>query len=166
MQIVTRRIEELIPHPKNYRQHPPNQVAALADSLRIHGQPKPVVITAENVILAGHGLVEAATLAGITTLECSVYAGQHPDAYVIADNHTAETSVDDTHALVELLRELSEAEVDPRATGYDEDEIAALLKQFDDATPPAFTPATEQEQGRLDEKKTITCPECGHAFTA
>ena len=31
--------------------------------------------------------------------------------------------------------------------------------------PPNFAPGTEADQGRLDEKKPITCPECGHVFT-
>jgi hypothetical protein len=30
---------------------------------------------------------------------------------------------------------------------------------------PDFAPGTEAEQGRLDEKKPIKCPECGHEFT-
>lgn len=30
---------------------------------------------------------------------------------------------------------------------------------------PDFNPATEEEQGKLDEKKKIECPECGHEFT-
>lgn len=30
---------------------------------------------------------------------------------------------------------------------------------------PDFSPATEEQQGRLDEKKKIECPECGHEFT-
>lgn len=32
-------------------------------------------------------------------------------------------------------------------------------------SPPDFQPGTEADQGRLDEKKPITCPECGHVFT-
>ena len=30
---------------------------------------------------------------------------------------------------------------------------------------PDFSPGTEEQQGRLDEKKPIICPECGHVFT-
>ena len=29
---------------------------------------------------------------------------------------------------------------------------------------PDFEPVGVQEQGRLDEKKKVTCPECGHEF--
>jgi hypothetical protein len=177
MQIVTRRIEDLIPHPKNYRQHPPNQIATIDESLTHHDQQCPVVIwkggndesgvyLPPNTILKGHGLVQAATAKGWTEIECIVYTRDKPTAFLIIDNHSADTSVDDTHALVELLRELTAADVTPEAIGFDADEITALLQQFDDATPPAFTPASEDEQGHLDKKKTVTCPECGHAFTA
>jgi hypothetical protein len=30
---------------------------------------------------------------------------------------------------------------------------------------PAFSPVGVDEQGRLDQKKPVTCPECGHEFT-
>ena len=30
---------------------------------------------------------------------------------------------------------------------------------------PNFEPGTEEDQGRLDEKKPVKCPECGHEFT-
>ena len=29
---------------------------------------------------------------------------------------------------------------------------------------PDFGPASADEQGRLDKKNPITCPECGHEF--
>lgn len=31
--------------------------------------------------------------------------------------------------------------------------------------PPNFAPGSEDEQGRLDQKKPITCPNCGEEFT-
>jgi ParB-like chromosome segregation protein Spo0J len=31
--------------------------------------------------------------------------------------------------------------------------------------PPNFDPGTEDEQGRLDQKSPVVCPECGHEFT-
>jgi len=32
-------------------------------------------------------------------------------------------------------------------------------------TAPDFQPVGIDEQGRLDQKKPVTCPECGHEFT-
>lgn len=41
---------------------------------------------------------------------------------------------------------------------FDGDDVAALL------SGPDFEPVGEDEQSRLDEKKRIACPECGHEF--
>jgi len=43
-------------------------------------------------------------------------------------------------------------------TGFDEKEIEDLMNQFN--------PVPEDTQPRLDEKKKVTCPECGCEFTA
>ena len=40
----------------------------------------------------------------------------------------------------------------------DSDELASLLEA------PDFEPVAEDEQSRLDQKKTVCCPECGHEF--
>jgi hypothetical protein len=40
------------------------------------------------------------------------------------------------------------------------------ITYFIDSSAPTFSPGTAEEQGRLDEKKQITCPECGHEFSA
>ena len=31
--------------------------------------------------------------------------------------------------------------------------------------PPDFAPVAADEQGRLDQKATVKCPDCGHEFT-
>ena len=43
---------------------------------------------------------------------------------------------------------------------------AMLAKLGEDAGiyPPDFMPVDMSEQPRLDEKKRVTCPECGHEF--
>lgn len=33
-----------------------------------------------------------------------------------------------------------------------------------DDLSPSFNPADEEDQGRLDEKEPVECPECGHSF--
>ena len=44
-------------------------------------------------------------------------------------------------------------------TSLDADDVAALLDG------PDFEPVAADDQSRLDEKKSVSCPECGHAFT-
>ena len=81
-----REIAALHPHPLNYRRHPEHQLAILRESLRVHGQQKPVVITPDGTILAGHGLVEAAKLEGWETIACHVYDGPYPEAFLAQDD--------------------------------------------------------------------------------
>ena len=45
-------------------------------------------------------------------------------------------------------------------TSLDSDDVHALLDS------PDFKPVDESQQSRLDEKKHVTCPECGHEFCA
>ena len=129
MNIVTRKISELTPHPDNPRKHPQEQLAVLIDSLRIHGQQKNIVVTPDNVILAGHGLVAAAKLAGLPELFCQVYDGPYPEAFIALDNRTSDLSSNDDTLLAKLLEELRDADVPFEAIGFTEQDINALLKQ-------------------------------------
>jgi hypothetical protein len=43
--------------------------------------------------------------------------------------------------------------------GFDADELNTLM-----GFVPDFQPGSEDDQGRLDEKAKITCPECKHEF--
>jgi DNA modification methylase len=130
--IVTelRRIADLRPHPRNYRRHPERQLTLLRESLRIHGQQKPVVITPDGTILAGHGLVEAAKLEGWTEIACHVYDGPYPEAFLAIDNRASDLAEDDETALAELLRDL-DAQEQLHATGWSEDDLNELLLRLD-----------------------------------
>lgn len=47
----------------------------------------------------------------------------------------------------------------------DGDDIFNSLLEDIGAVVPDFQPVGVDEQGRLDQKKPVTCPECGHEFT-
>ncbi len=106
--IVTelRRIADLRPHPRNYRRHGEHQLLVLRESLRIHGQQKPVVITPDGTVLAGHGLVEAAKLEGWTEIACHIYDGPYAEAFLAVDNRASDLAEDDQEALSRLLSDL------------------------------------------------------------
>jgi len=105
-------LAQLRPHPRNYRTHPADQLAQIAASLREHGWYRPVVVARGDVILAGHGVVEAArglgwTQAPVTRLDVdpeSVAAMK----VLAGDNMMPHLSVDDDRALTEMLREIQE----------------------------------------------------------
>ena len=128
--IEKRLIGELRPHPLNYRRHPESQLEVLRQSLRDHGLQKPVVVTPDGTILAGHGLVEAAKAEGWTEIAVHVYDGPHPDAFVVADNYSASLAIDDEQALAELLKRL-EADGELGASGYQQDDLHELLLRLE-----------------------------------
>jgi DNA modification methylase len=125
-----RAIAALRPHPRNYRRHPERQLALLRESLRIHGQQKPVVITPDGTILAGHGLVEAAKAEGWSELACHVYDGPYPEAFLAIDNRASDLAEDDEAALAALLRDL-DTEGNLGAAGYADDDLSELLARLD-----------------------------------
>lgn len=125
-----RDLATLHPHPRNYRRHPKHQLAILRESLRVHGQQKPVVITPDGTILAGHGLVEAARAEGWPEIGCHVYDGPYPEAFLAIDNRASDLAEDDEAALAELLRALdSQGQLD--AAGWGEEDLEELLLRLD-----------------------------------
>jgi len=81
------------------------------------------------MILAGHARCKAAEQLGMTEVPCIVLPlkGSSADAYVIADNKLNELSEWDENKLAELFADLDSAGFDAELTGFDIDEIDALL---------------------------------------
>jgi ParB-like chromosome segregation protein Spo0J len=55
----------LRPYARNARTHSKKQIKQIGESIRTFGFTSPVLIDAQNTILAGHGRVEAAKLIGM-----------------------------------------------------------------------------------------------------
>ena len=52
-------IETLKPHPKNYKKHPEDQLKHICRSIEENGIYRNIIISSDDVILAGHGVVQA-----------------------------------------------------------------------------------------------------------
>ena len=61
-------LKDLRPHPRNYREHPEDQLAHLKQSIQKHHIYRNIVIARDGTILAGHGVVEAAKALGLETI--------------------------------------------------------------------------------------------------
>ncbi len=143
---VHRRIDELKPHPGNYRKHPPDQLAHLVESIREHGFYRNVVIASDDVILAGHGAVEAAKQAGRETVPCYQLAidSKHPKALKVlaGDNEVGRLAEIDDRALSMILKDIKDSDdIGLLGTGYDEAMLANLVM----VTRPASEIATINE---------------------
>ncbi len=154
-------IKGLILDPSNARKHSSKNIDAIKGSLAKFGQQKPIVISKDNIVLAGNGTLEAAKSLGWDSIGIirSKLTGSEAIAYAVADNRTGELAEWDDDVLGKTLKALKEENFDLKAIGFDDDDLAKWLKQVE------FDPGSIDDQGQLDEKKKTQCPECGHEFT-
>jgi len=135
MSILRLPLLALTPHESNPRNHPEHQLLTLIRSLQTHGQQRPVVITPEHVILAGHGLVQAAKRLGWDAIDCVIYSGPNPEAFLLMDNQSSLYAYDDTDKMLAMLRDLLAQEVPLEDAGFDTEEVTNLLHDIDAPTP-------------------------------
>jgi hypothetical protein len=124
------KTESLIPYARNSRTHSEAQVAQIAGSIREFGFTNPVLIDAENGIIAGHGRIMAAQKLGLAEVPCirlDHLTETQRKAYIIADNKLALNSGWDEAMLGLELSDLREMDFDLNLTGFDGDAIEALL---------------------------------------
>jgi len=129
---IRMNISDLKPHPQNYQLHPDNQLDQIAASIKEHGFYRNIVIANDNTILAGHGVVQAASRMGrkrvpVIRLEIDP---EDPKALKVltSDNEINNLAKVNDRALTELLKGLLELEGTGAlmGTGFDENQLAAL----------------------------------------
>jgi len=125
-------IADLKPNPRNARRHPTKQLHQIAASIREFGFNSIVVIDEDGIILVGHGRVEAASLAGLTSLpilRVTHLTAEQKVGFSLADNKIALNSDWDMEQLTQLWRELSAQELnfDLEVTGFETAEIDLLI---------------------------------------
>ena len=133
LKVVSRPLAELRGNPRNARVHSKKQVRQIADSINRFGFVNPVLIDADDRIIAGHGRAAAAKLLGIDsvpTVRLDHLSEVEKRAYVIADNRLAELASWDKGLLAIELGELGamNLDFDLTITGFDEPEIDLLLQ--------------------------------------
>jgi DNA modification methylase len=82
-------IAALKPRENNPRKHSKKQIRKLADAIRQFGFKSVILIDHDNTIIAGHGRVEAAKLAGlekVPAMRCEDLTDTQVEAFVVADN--------------------------------------------------------------------------------
>ena len=116
-------VDTLEPHPQNPRR---GDVTVIAESLEANGQFRPIVISNDNIVLAGNHTLQAAKTLGwgkVDVVRLKV-DGDSDDAtrVMLADNRSSDLGTYDDSDLVQLLAELDEL----TGTGYDFDDLADL----------------------------------------
>ena len=124
--LEVRKISELIPYENNARTHPPEQLEKLRRSLEAFGFVSPVLIDGAGRVIAGHGRIEAAKLAGIEEAPCVLVEHLSDDqrrAYILADNRLAEMGEWDRAMVAGELQAIQAAGADLLLTGFDEADL-------------------------------------------
>lgn len=124
--IIKIPIEQLVPYARNARTHSDEQVAQIAASIREFGFNNPVLIKADNTIIAGHGRVLAARKLNLSVVPCICLdhlTDTQARAYVIADNKLAMNAGWDENLLSSELDELMNLDISAELLGFEAEEF-------------------------------------------
>lgn len=155
MKIKTVDINKLKPFEGNPKIHGESQIQKIVKSIEEFGFTNPVLITKDNMIVAGHARVEAAKKAGMKEVPVIYlpFSGKKAMMYSLADNKLAEAEYDFSK-LADLLGDLDDGELDLELTGWDISEIEKLMN---------WTSEQKIEEKTNRDKKNV-CPKCGWVF--
>lgn len=120
----------LIDNPRNARTHPKKQIAKLKAGISRFGFLVPILIDADNVIIAGHGRRIAAVELGLTQVPAIVISDMNDDdlrAFMHADNLVCEKAGYDKDILRSELQYFADIGYDMEITGLDTIEIDTIL---------------------------------------
>jgi DNA modification methylase len=123
-------VESLVPYARNARTHSDEQVAQIAASIKEFGFTSPILVDAENGILAGHGRLAGARKLGlieVPVIELSHLSPQQKKAYILADNRLALNAGWDDELLKLELSELADLDFDLDLIGFTDKELDVLL---------------------------------------
>lgn len=123
-------LASLKPHPRNYRDHPDDQLDHIIESIKQHGFYRNVVVARDNTILAGHGVVKAAAKMGLKEIPVRRMDCGPDDPVALkllaGDNEIGRLALVDDRRLTEMLKELRDSD-NLLGTGFDDMMLANLL---------------------------------------
>ena len=183
------KVDELEPYERNSRIHNKEQIIQLSKSIKEFGFTNPIIIDENNMILAGHGRVEAFKLldktyfeTGIDSIPCLRLHGLSLDqkkAYVIADNKIAENSEWNYELYMSELKYLNDIKFDLTTIGLEQDinfgnfspNMNAMInadvtgKDLDSAQNKIDQAIQGVTTAKHKEGLEVICPKCKHEFT-
>ena len=150
MEIIYKKVQDLIPYVNNSRTHSEEQVNQICESINEFGFTNPLLIDEKDSIIAGHGRLMASKKLGMEEVPCIVLEGlteAQKKAYIIADNKMALNAGWDEELLKIELENLKELDFNLDLTGFNVDELDELFKQ------------DEEEQEIIEDDFDIEPPE-------
>jgi len=158
------KVCELVNFSANSRTHSEEQVNQIVQSIKEFGFTSPLLIDEKNIIIAGHGRLQAAIFLKMETVPCIILEGlsdAKKRALVIADNKIALNSSWNIDILRKEISDLKTFNYDLSTTGFDIAEIEDIftdvmpevfLKDYDDK----FQKTSQNDSAFLRKKKELT----------
>lgn len=153
------KASELLANPRNWRKHPASQSAALSAVLQEVGYADALLAreTPHGLeLIDGHLRQKLTPDQDVPVLVLDVTEDEANKILLTLDPLAA-LAESDKQALDALLRDVTTGDAALQ-------EMLAKLAQDEGITPPNFQPVGTDEQGRLDEKAKVCCPNCGAEF--
>lgn len=130
MKIIKKPIGDLIPYDKNAKEHPQEQINQIKHSIQEFGFNDPIAIDENNIIIEGHGRLQALKELGHNTVECIVLdhlTETQKKAYIIAHNKLTMNTGFNLETLREELEAIKAMDFDLTITGFELDELDTIL---------------------------------------
>ena len=131
LEIVYKPVGELTAYGNNPMVHSDKQIAELVGSIQEFGFTNPILIDESGVIIAGHGRLEAAELAGLVEVPTVMLAhltDDQKDAYRIADNKLPQNAGWNIDKLRVEFEKLAATSIDLDLLGFSQAEMKKVLE--------------------------------------
>lgn len=153
--------DQLLANPANFRIHPKAQQDHLSAVIDQVGLVQSVIVNQRTGhVVDGHLRVSLAISRGEPSIPV-VYVdlSEDEERLVLATfDPISAMAGTDRELLTQLLADVLESEATVTST-------LQAIAESEGIRAPMFLPVGIEEQGRLDQKAPVTCPECGHVFT-
>ena len=171
MEIIYKKVQELIPYVNNSRTHSEEQVNQICASINEFGFTNPLLIDEKDSIIAGHGRLMASKKLGMEEVPCIVLEGlteAQKKAYIIADNKMALNAGWDEELLKIELENLKELDFNLDLTGFNVDELDDILGKNEEEVEiveDEVPDVSEEPKAKLGDiyqlGKWVICKKCG-----
>ena len=158
MDIETIKLSDLKEHPRNYKTHPEDQLQHIISSIEEHGFYRNIVIAKDNTILAGHGVFQACQLMNKTEVPVIRLNIDHDSTQALkvltSDNEIQNLAKVDDRELSEILKDILDEDLDLTGTGFDQEQLSALIYTTRPATEVADIDEAKEWVGMVDFEPT------------
>jgi hypothetical protein len=158
LKIIFLPTDQLVEYSNNAKEHPPEQIQQIANSIEQFGFNDPILLGKNNVILAGHGRLFSARAKGLKKVPCIQLlhlTEEQENAFRLVSNQTCLSTQFDP---IKLSEELFELNLNFNMADFGFNLLNGIVteleqKEYKESSGPKYS-----------KDNTIACPECGAVF--